>query len=72
MNDSTPTDQVDAGKATMRGLIHTHGIAKATAMTADHFTEPFDTTERDTLAGMILAAYEAGQLDGAGKAWMNA
>lgn len=67
MNDSTPTDAVDAGKATMRGLIHTRGIASATVEIAELYAAPF-TDEAKTLAGMILAAYEAGQLDGITKA----
>lgn len=71
MNESTPTDDVDAGKAAMRGLIHTVGIPKAVVAAADMFAAPANSEERDMLAGMILAAYEAGQLDGAAKAWMS-
>lgn len=71
MNESTPTDDVDAGKAAMRGLLHTVGVAKAVVTVAEMYAAPANAEERDMLAGMILAAYEAGQLDGAAKAWMQ-
>lgn len=62
MNDSTPTDDVDAGEAAMRGLIHTTGISKAIVAAADMYAAPANSEERDMLAGMFLAAYRAGQL----------
>lgn len=62
MNDSTPIDNVDAGEATMRGLIHTVGISKAVVAAADMYAAPGNDAEREQLAGMFLAAYRAGQL----------
>lgn len=64
-------DNTEAGKTAMRELIAQDGIGKAIATVADEFAAPANYTERDQLAGMILAAYEAGQLDGASKAWMQ-
>lgn len=65
MNDSTPTNDVDAGKAAMRAMIGTYGIGKAVATVADEYAAPANYVERDQLAGMILAAYEAGMVKGA-------
>lgn len=64
MIESTPTDDVDAGEAAMRGLIHTVGFAKAAVAAADMYAAPANLEDRDMLAGMFLAAYRAGQLDG--------
>lgn len=63
MNDSTPNDDVDAGKAAMRGMIHTLGLSKAVTVAAEMYSAPANLVDRDMLAGMLTAAYEAGQLD---------
>lgn len=68
MNESTPTDDVDAGEAAMRGLIHTVGLPKAVVAAADMYAAPGNDEERDMLAGMFLAAYRAGQLSVVGAA----
>lgn len=65
-------DYTENGKAAMRGLIHTVGIAKATVAVAEMYAAPANAEDHAMLAGMVLAAYEAGQLDGAAKAWMSA
>lgn len=61
---NTMQNDTEAGKTAMRELIAQGGIGKAIATVADEFAAPANYTERDQLAGMILAAYEAGQLDG--------
>lgn len=58
-------DATEAGKETMRDLIRAHGIGHAIATTADRYAAPANYTERDMLAGMLLAAYEAGMVTGA-------
>lgn len=58
-------DDTETGKTVMRGLIHTVGIGKAVATVADMYAAPANYAERDQLAGMILAAYEAGLVGGA-------
>lgn len=60
---NTMHDETEAGKTVMRELIAQDGIGKAVAIVADLFAAPANYTERDQLAGMLLAAYEAGQLD---------
>lgn len=62
--NNTIQDHTEAGKETMRSLIHTHGIGKAVATVADQYAAPANYSERDQLAGMILAAYEAGMVKG--------
>lgn len=64
MNDIQPTPPLQRGMEKMRGLIHTHGIEKASGIVASAVAPPFNTDESDVLKGMILAAFEAGQLDG--------
>lgn len=58
-------DDTEAGKTAMRHLIQTGGIGKAVATVADMYAAPANYPERDQLAGMILAAYEAGLVGGA-------
>lgn len=58
-------DDTEAGKDTMRRLIQTRGIGSAVAAVADQYAAPANYPERDQLAGMILAAYEAGLVAGA-------
>jgi hypothetical protein len=62
---NTMQDDTEAGKQTMRNLIQTGGIGKAVATVADRYAAPANYAERDQLAGMILAAYEAGLVGGA-------
>jgi hypothetical protein len=57
-------EQTEAGKETMRALIQDGGIGKAVATVADMYAAPANYDERDRLAGMILAAYEAGLIAG--------
>lgn len=57
-------DQTEAGKETMRQLIAQDGIGKAVATVADMYAAPANYAERDRLAGIILAAYEAGLAGG--------
>lgn len=59
---NTMQDDTEAGKTAMRELIAEGGIGKAIATVADEFAAPANYTERDQLAGMILAAYEAGMV----------
>lgn len=61
---NTMQDHTEAGKDAMRSLIHDGGIGKAVATVADLYSAPFNYDERDQLAGMILAAYEAGLVGG--------
>lgn len=64
---NTEIDALETGKADMRGHIQTHGIASAALAVATRYADPFDQADTDRLAGIILAAYEAGQLDGINK-----
>lgn len=61
---NTMQDETEAGKNAMRELIASGGIGHAVVTVADEFAAPANHTERDQLAGMILAAYEAGMLAG--------
>lgn len=61
---NTMQDQTEAGKTTMRGLIHSQGIGAAVAHIVDEYAAPANYDERDRLAGVILAAYEAGMIAG--------
>lgn len=61
---NTMQDHTEAGKNVMRELIASDGIGKAVATIADRYAAPANYVERDMLAGMILAAYEAGMTAG--------
>lgn len=61
---NTMQDHTEAGKETMRALIQTGGIGAAVATVADMYAAPANYAERDQLAGMLLAAYEAGMTAG--------
>lgn len=61
---NTMQDETEAGKETMRSLIRDGGIGHAVATIADRYAAPANYAERDQLAGMLLAAYEAGMVAG--------
>lgn len=61
---NTMQDETEAGKDAMRHLIATQGIGTAVATIAGEYAAPANHAEHDRLAGIILAAYEAGMLVG--------
>lgn len=61
---NTMQDDTEAGKEMMRGLIRENGIGVAVATVVDGYAAPWNYKERDQLAGVLLAAYEAGLLGG--------
>jgi hypothetical protein len=62
------TDQIayrharTAGQADMRGRINTIGIEDAAEIVADFYAAPGNDVEHARLRGIIIAAFEAGQL----------
>lgn len=51
-----------AGQTDMRGRINTVGINEAAVIVADVYAAPGNEVERARLHGIVLAAFEAGQL----------
>lgn len=57
-------DPMTRGQDDMRGRIATVGIGRAAFEVAQTYAPPFDIDSHARLQGIILAAFEAGQLDG--------
>lgn len=51
-----------AGRADMRGRINVEGIEEAARIVADAYAAPANPLEHARIQGIILAAFEAGQL----------